>query len=343
MPGPLSIALPLVLAAVLIASAIAKLRHPDDVAGWAELGVPAVFQRAFLVRLHPWGELVLAAALVLLGGVLGAFAALAAAALMAAYLWLIVRAYRRAGDASCACFGERSTVTLATVVRNAWLLLIAAASVAVIWSNPIFGGAVTALGGEDWLWLIAVAVAAATAILVVWSDAAGRTETPIAAPEPARAGGEDDLEYIRIRTPAVPVTLADGTVENLRTLASRKPILVLAVSPVCGSCTPVIEKASDWRPILPEVDIRMLSELPPGNHAATDHSEPQSLHDEGGYLRQSIGDWGTPTALLLGADGLLAGGPVTGFTAIEEFIGDVYENLHGSRPVMPAAVDSDVR
>jgi hypothetical protein len=40
--------------------------------------------------------------------------------------------------------------------------------------------------------------------------------------------------------------------------------------------------------------------------------------------------------VLLGADGLLAGGPETGRDSIASFVSDIYESLHGERP--PAAV-----
>ena len=57
MLGPIAIVAPLVMAAVLIASAIGKLRHPDDLAGWAEIGVPTPFRKDWIRRAHPWGEL----------------------------------------------------------------------------------------------------------------------------------------------------------------------------------------------------------------------------------------------------------------------------------------------
>ena len=49
-------------------------------------------------------------------------------------------------------------------------------------------------------------------------------------------------------------------------------------------------------------------------------------------MRASIGDWGTPAAVLLGVDGLLAGGPEQGEPAVTSFVGDIYESLHGERP-----------
>lgn len=337
MPGPLSIAVPLILAGVLIASGIAKLRRPDDLASWADLGVPQVFRREWLRRFHPWGELALALALALLGGLLGLAAALVALALMGAYLWLVWRAYLRAPDTSCACFGSRAPITRRTIARNVWLTLLAAVAVAVIGANPLFGGPVAAIGPDDVLWVLAVAAAAVTAVLVVASETATATaaepESPASMTVAAR-GSDDELDYVRTRTPAVPVTLGDGTVVSLRDLAARKPMLLLAVSPTCEPCTPVIEKIGEWRALLPEVDVRFLLTHEPGRSALTETTEPQSLHDPNKYVRDSIGRWNTPTAVLLGADGMLAGGPVTGFQDISEFVADVHDSLAEARAAM---------
>jgi hypothetical protein len=341
MPGPLSIVVPLILAGVLIASGIAKLRRPDDLASWADLGVPKVFQREWLRRFHPWGELALALSLALLGGPLGMTAALVALALMGAYLWLVWRAYLREPDSSCACFGSRAPITRRTIARNVWLTLLAAVAVAVIGASPLFGGAVAAIGPGDVLWVLAVAAAAVTAVLVVASEATPTAEAaenagPASPATMPVAGQErdDELEYVRLRTPAVPVTLGDGTVVSLRDLAARKPILLLAVSPTCEPCSPVIEKIGEWRALLPEVDVRFLLTHEPGRSALTETTEPQSLHDPHKYVRDSIGRWNTPTAVLLGADGMLAGGPVTGFQDISDFVADVHDSLAEARAAM---------
>src|SRR5918994_5212631 len=116
----LSIALPLVLAAVLIANAVAKLRTPEDLSGWADLGVPRALRREGLRRAHPWVEGALGASLAVLGSWLGLLAALAAVALMASYTVLVARVLRRSTNASCACFGTLRRVTRVTVARNVW-------------------------------------------------------------------------------------------------------------------------------------------------------------------------------------------------------------------------------
>lgn len=335
MPGALSVALPLVLGAVLIASAIAKWRSPDDLAGWKDLGVPRMLRREWIRHLHPWGELALGAALAVLGGWLGLAAALVAVALMIAYTVVVARVAARSDDTSCSCFGARKRVTVVTVIRNVWLTVVAVGAAAVVWSTPLVGGALAA-GIPQLPWLFVLAVAAATTALILWPDGASGDTGSVPVPTEGLVGqspaGEDDLEYVRTRTPAVPVTLADGSVENLRTLAAAKPILLLSVSPYCGSCEPVYQQRTVWRELLPEVDVRLLLQQSPESSPWTERGEPQSLHDVDDYVRGSIGEWATPTAVLLGADGLLAGGPITGDIAVARFVDDIYESLHGVRP-----------
>lgn len=331
MLGPLAVVAPIVMAAVLFASAIGKLRHPDDLAGWSEIGVPRFFRRQWILRAHPWGELALGVALVLLGGVLGLLAALVCLALMTGYLWLVWRVVARADDASCACFGARKRVTGVTVARNAWLTAVAALTAAVIWTNPLFGGALAALAATSaWLWIVAALVAVITALFVVWPEG-GDAPADIESPVTAVSVDEDDdeLDYIRLRVPAVPVTLGDGTSANLLWLAKRKPILLLSVSSTCGACLPVIEKVGAWRELLPEVDVRLLLADPPDQSSLTEREEPQSLHDPASYVSASLADrWLTPSAVLLGIDGLLAGGPVVGEEKIAEFVADIHATLH---------------
>lgn len=340
MPGALSIALPLVLAAVLIASGVAKLRTPDDLHGWEELGVPAVLRQEWVRRLHPWAELALGAAVALLGGWLGVLAAGVAFVLMVAYTALVARLAAASEDASCACFGARRRVTRITVVRNVWLAALAGGAAVVIWTTPLLGGAVVA-GLAESAWLISLVVAAVTTALVLWPDSerdAAPREASRTAPGGSSVVGDDDLDYIRTRTPAVPVTLADGTLVDLRRLAERRPILLLAVSTSCGWCESVYDQRGAWRELLPELDVRLLLTQAPDDTGWTERDEPQSLHDVNEYVRGSISDWSTPSAVLLGADGMLAGGPVTGHLAVAEFVDDIYESLHGERP--PRAVES---
>lgn len=328
----LSIALPLVLAAVLIASAVAKLRTPDDLAGWADLGVPRSLRRPWLVRFHPWGEGALGVALAVLGSWLGVLAALVAVALMAAYTVLVARVVARSTDASCSCFGTRRRVSGVTVARNVWLTALAVGSAAVVWGTPFLGGALAA-GVSKSGWLVALAVGAVTTAFILWPDPRdGRPGQAADTGVPVVSTADEDLDYIRTRTPAVPVTLADGTTSTLRELTQSRPMLLLAVSSTCGACEAVMERRATYRRLMPEVDVRLLL-TEPTTSRWTEQDQPQSLHDREGYVAESLGYRSTPSAVLLGADGLLAGGPVTGDRAVDRFFDDIYESLHGERPV----------
>jgi hypothetical protein len=317
----------LVVVAVLIASGVAKLRVPDDAEGWEALGIPAALRQSWLIRLHPYAELLLAAVLLFVGGPLGIAAACAAVLLFAGYLVLVWRAKRQTPDASCACFGARRPITGRTLLRNGWLLFVAVASALTIGSAPLWGGVARA-AVPQWPWILVLAAFVLTILLVQegGSDPAPSVSLP--------GSVDDELEdYLRARTPAVPVQLGDGTTASLRELAGEQPILLLAVSETCGSCTSVIESVDAYRALLPEVSVRLLLQNAPENSRLASSEEPQTLHDPGRYVGSSISDhWFTPTAVLLGADGMLAGGPVTGATKIAEFVDDVYESLHGERP-----------
>lgn len=331
----LLVTLPLVLAAVLIASAIGKLRVPEDVAGWAELGVPRALRKEWIARLHPWGELALGVAVAVLGGVMGVLVSLVAVLLMAAYTWLVVGAVSRKDDASCACFGARKRVTRVTVIRNAWLTALAIATAAVVGFYPLLGGALIV----GWVWLPALGAVAVTTALVLWPEDRVDAPTPgvgsAATPVGAVAADDDEIEYVRSRTPAVPVMLADGTVSDLRQLTRTRPMLLLLVSTTCGYCEPILELRKQWRELLPEVDVRVLLGGPAGPGPWTETTEPQSLHDPEGYVAASLADnVPRPAAVLFGVDGQLAGGPVSG-PEIEPFIADIYESLHGERPPVP--------
>lgn len=310
--------LPLIMGAVLIASGALKIGRPVDLDEAVALGLPAVLRRRALLMLHPWGELALGVALVCLGGVLGTLAAAVTVVLMGAYLVLVARARRADADASCSCFGIRQRITRLTVVRNAWLTAVALGATAVAWTNPVFGGPLAAIPGDALPWIATAVIVAVTVALIAASDAAS---------EPAPRATQPEADYLRVTTPAVAVTRADGTTTNLRRLASKGPVLLLAVSETCGSCASIIDAAPAWRERLPELRIHLLVTRRAAHSALADENEPQTLHDEEGLVAQSLGPWSTPAAVLLGADGMLAGGPVSGSRNVSDFVDEIEATL----------------
>lgn len=328
MPAPLAAIPAIVLAGVLVAAGIGKLRHPDDLAAWAELGIPAPLRQEWLRRIHPWGEIVLGLAVLVLGGILGAAAATAATALMAVYLVVVARAVRSRPGASCACFGERRALGPMTIVRNSWYLVLALVTLATVWTAPLWGGVLVALDTDAWGWLVGAVVVAVTILLTVGTGPADADDEAQAETDPIEEPAAV-LDYVPSRTPSVPLAFADGTPVNLRELTMREPTLLLAVKRGCRPCEEVLAQVPQWRALLPEVTVRLLLPHDAEGDQFAERDEPQSLHDPHGYVRGSIDDWVTPAAVLFGGNGMVAGGPEIGVRAIERFVADIDENLHG--------------
>ena len=314
---------PVILAVVLVVSAVGKLRAPSASAeAFRDLRVPAPLSSSLVVQALPWVELVLALALVALGGLPGAAAAVGALVLFTAYLVLVVRALGFDEDVECACFGEFAPgrISRRTVVRNAWLVALAALSVGAATQGSSVLTRI-ADGRLPWWWLAGAVAAAVTTWLVAGASAEAARQV-----EPT-AYAEEEGDYVRYRTPALPVTLGDGTTTNLRALSSARAQLLLYVSDTCGSCEAIIEAAPEWSRELTPLDVRLVLRSTPDQTQLTSADEPRTVHDGEGLFVDSFGVHGTPSALLLGADGLLAGGPVVGVDNVRAFVDDVRAEL----------------
>lgn len=322
MPTDALVLAPAILAVVLVVSAVGKLRSPRASAeAFRDLRVPALLSGHGAVRGLPWAEIALAVALVLLGGRPGVLASVATLVLFTAYLWLVVRGLGFDVPVDCACFGEFAPgrITRGTVVRNAWL--VALAVLAVVASTQ--GSSVAtrlADGGAPWWWVAGAVAAAVTVRLVVGGSG------PAAELDEQAALVEEEGEYLRVRTPALPVTLGDGSTTTLRRLSETRPQLLVYVSETCGSCREVIDAVPGWREQLPQLDVRILVRADPESSGLASTQEPLSVHDAEGLVYETF-DLRTPGAVLLGADGLLAGGPVIGSLAVPEFVDDVRAEL----------------
>lgn len=327
MPSDALVIAPVILAVVLLVSAWGKLRAPESSAeAFSAMRVPTLVSGRLMVRALPWVEVVLAVGLLVTSGVLGALAGVATVLLVSAYLWLVARARGFETDVDCACFGSLgpSRITGLTVARNVWLLALALVSLVAI-SGPSVVARVTD-GRAPWWWLTAAAAAALTVVLV-----AGHTDP---GPQRGRDAAEDlafeEGDYIRMRTPALPIVLGDGSTTNLRRLSDQRPQLLLYVSEGCGSCQDVIAAVPEWRTQLPQVDVRLVVRSSVDTTSLTSSEEPRSIHDIEGLVAESLGLRATPSAILLGADGLLAGGPSVGSAGVPNFVADIRAELAGS-------------
>lgn len=325
---------PLVLAGVLAVSGISKLgKESETLSSMASLQVPERLRRRWLATALPWTELALAALLLVAWGWVLQLAAVATLALMAAYLVIVFLAVRRPEPADCGCFGELvdARVTWVTVLRN--VLLVGAAKAAVagaLWSGGTLS-TLAALGTSGWLWLLAVVVVG----VLAWTLAPGAAPAAAAAPAPQSTGDEALAEdYLRVPIPLARVARPDGSFTTLRELARSQARLLLFLSPTCGSCTEVGNAALGWaEELAPVVGVVPVFQAGRDSVASVMPHLLDIAHfqDEGSVTAVfEIG--GTPSAVLLGADGLVAGGPVSGTAAINEFVADIKEQLSTVAP-----------
>lgn len=268
----------------------------------------------------------MAVLLLVLPGPLGVAVAVVALLLMVVYLVLVIRALRGPVDVDCACFGALGgdRVSAGTVRRNAWLTAVAALTVwGAVDSRSVIGHLV-GLDGTGWWWLASVVGAVVTTGLV--TGAGGRDDDPTIEADAVKYV-EDEGDYVRYRTPAVPVLLGDGSTTDLRTLSAQRAQLLVFVSEGCAPCLPVIDAVPRWREEMPMLDIRYVVQF--GPEVARLTSAPDTIHDVDGHVKSSFDTRRTPSAILLGADGLLAGGPVTGGDAVPDFVAEIREQLGG--------------
>ncbi|WP_374457449.1 MauE/DoxX family redox-associated membrane protein [Nocardioides sp.] len=310
----------LVLAGVLAVSAVAKLRDPvafED--AFVSLRVPPVVPKRAARRALPWFEGVLAVLLLVApSGPLIGVAGLVAVT-MTAYTWLIARAFTFDTPVDCACFGALGghTVGRVTLARNVLLL---ALSVVAVWIAAGGGSAPEAIADldhGDWWTLAAAAAAVVIAVTIV-----GRSDD-------GEHVGAPELDYERQPIPYGVLTLPDGTSTTLAELASTQARLLVVLNAHCGACVRTAEKLDGWAEQLePTVGIVAVH---PETGLALPHQKVLATVEPEHNVRR-IFSVGAPGAVLLGADGLMAGGPVAGAGDVERFVEEILDELDVSRP-----------
>ena len=242
--------------------------------------------------------------------------------LMLAYTALVARALGFDEPVSCSCFGSlgRHEIDRTTLGRN---LLLATLAGAGVWFALDGGSAPAAVGDLDaagWSAHAAAAAAAATAILVVG----------VSSP-PEFAAGSDLIDYERQPIPYGVLTLPDGRSTTLAEVATTQARLLVVLNSTCSPCLRIAERLDDWAAQLdPVVGVLALyPHAPPADTRLLHAPDLVVLEPELNVSR--LLSRGTPSAVLLGADGYLAGGPVAGEDNVAEFIEDVLAELSASR------------
>ena len=329
----------LTIIVTLAVSGYAKAKEPSStVTAIVNLKLDQWLPVKPIARVLPWAELALAAVLFFAPGIIQILAAIAALLLFIGYWAVIARAVVQGNTASCNCFGSASTapVSVYTLVRNTALLL--AACGALIGALTTGGSALTmllALDANGWLWVIGAGLASLTLWAIYRSELVPAAEDEKPAPA-LESPVDEEGEYVRTPVPFAPLyyphedrSLPAGSGEqtSLRDLALQQARVLFFVSPGCGHCHQVIGKIDEWQQQLPMLGIHPVVSNDSDIDRFSFTGDIQAFVDPGFKTQRIFGN-GTPSAVALGADGLLAGGPVFGGGRVMSFVEDIIAEIN---------------
>ena len=339
---------PITLVIVLVVSAVAKLRAPASTASAVRLlRLPRWLGPRWVAMALPPAEILLGLAMLSPWLPLARLAAIGSLLLFLVYWAIIARAMTFDPRPSCGCFGQigDQRVTAKTLARNTVLLAGAAAFVWMTWSqgatvSSFVAGATT----REWLLLLG----AGYAVLVAWfvlsppsrvkqrrGGGRKRRDDPAgshADPEPT---ADADDEYVRVPIPDA--ILLDGKREaaTLLQLAAREAVLLVFVTCACPSTQETWQRLRRWDERLPQVRVLGVETYQLGDLGVEGVAE-RLYYDPAARAYAALKMPGTSSAILLGADGLIAGGPVLGNADIEEIVDEIAEALAVAEPPVPA-------
>jgi thiol-disulfide isomerase/thioredoxin len=189
--------------------------------------------------------------------------------------------------------------------------------------------------GSAWVWLAMTVLTVALAVLVT------HRSLPVAAPAAAAADPDpepgEDGEYVRRETPVAAFLDEQGALFPLHRETAQGAHLLVFLSPGCGTCHQVAPLVSAWvQELAPTVRVRaVVVGTPEYREAHLPGLSGPAWYDPYGVARRAFAV-GTPGAVLVGADGKLAGGPVAGEADVLDFVAEVREHLRGAVAVSDA-------
>ncbi|MGP5415098.1 MauE/DoxX family redox-associated membrane protein [Brachybacterium paraconglomeratum] len=329
---------PILLSITLLISGLAKLGAREGTQdAMRSLRLPLPTMHASVASVLPVTEIVLALAIWIPAPPLQVLLTGLVAALMLTYLVIIARALTFEEQVHCSCFGTLAspTVSRTTLVRNVLLSVLGLLAVVAAAS-----GAMTTLLVQAPMGLIGLGIAlliaiALTAATIGGSVAETDADAPTA-PAPAAADPDEDelLDYERSPIPAAVLQQPDGRLITLTQLTAQRAALLVFVTEGCGPCERVLDHAEEWIGELEQtLQVRFVFSRPLDQlrERTTDRVTDHALHDLQFTARTALGGASAPSAVLLGADGQLAGGPVNGGSSVIEFVQEIREQLAEAR------------
>ncbi|MGP5259998.1 TlpA family protein disulfide reductase [Brachybacterium paraconglomeratum] len=325
---------PILLSITLLISGLAKLGAREGTQdAMRSLRLPLPTMHASVASVLPVTEIVLALAIWIPAPPLQVLLTGLVAALMFTYLVIIARALTFEEQVHCSCFGTLAspTVSRTTLVRNVLLSVLGLLAVVAAAS-----GAMTTLLVQAPMGLIGLGIAlliaiALTATTIGGSVAETDADAATAASTAAADVDEDELlDYERSPIPAAVLQQPDGRLITLTQLTAQRAALLVFVTEGCGPCERVLDHAEEWIGELEgTLQVRFVFSRPLDQlrERTTDRVAGYALHDLQFTARTALGGTSAPSAVLLGADGQLAGGPVNGGSAVIEFVQEIREQL----------------
>jgi uncharacterized membrane protein YphA (DoxX/SURF4 family) len=305
----------ILLAVVFATAGIAKLLDQrGSRRALAGFGVPARALRPVAIAL-PLAELGTAVALLFPSS--AQWGGLAAMLLVIAFASGIANAMRQGRAPNCHCFGQLYSAPAGrgTLLRNL-ALAVPAALVAVEGPGPSVSAWVADRTAAE---LVAIVAGVAAAVLSSFALRFWRESVTLRG---ALADARKDLEGV---PPGLPVgTVAPGfalrsarsgetvTLEALR--ARGRPVVLVFVSPSCGSCTVTFRNAGRWQTALAgDLTVAIVSDGAPGENllVVQDSSADVLLQEDfevGTAYRVGV----TPTAVVISPQGRMASALVAG-------------------------------
>lgn len=319
-------AAPLVLPALLLALTLAvsgalKLRDPVTTAdAFVALRLPARLRAAPIPVLLPYAELLLALGLLLVPspGYIGV--TIVAAVLFVAYLVVVARALGFDEPVECGCFGRLGLgeIDRRTVIRNALLAALAVVALADGLAGHSVIHRLVSFDATQWLWLLGVGVAVGLTWLVV-----GRPAERPAMDPPV----DEPLDYVRRPIPYGALrNRVTGEAVPLGELGAGRPTLLVFLSMTCGPCARTMDLLPEWARRHPLVRVVAVPPAKVPAELADLGDEVTWMEDPGAAVARTFGA-SYPSAVLLGIDELLAGGPEWGFDGIRDFLDDISQQL----------------